>query len=299
MVENLKGIIPAIISPCNEHDEFQEDTFATLALHLFQEGVNGLYVCGATGDGYNMRIEERKRASEIAVEVSKQFSGTVIAHVGTNNTRDSIALAEHAVEVGVHAVAAMPPPNHSTRELVKYYKDVLTAAQLPFLIYHIPHLTGHDLPLSVFYELLEISGVIGVKFSGSNLFLMKQILLAYPDAVVFNGDDELLCPALLYGAIGGIGMTYNIFPRLFVSLFSAVQSSSFSYAMKLQNLFNRFLHIAMKYGIMPVLNLMMAERGFGPFVKRRPRTVLNKKEIVDFHNETRSILQEIDNELSN
>ena len=139
MALNLEGIIPAIVSPCNEQDKFLENKFASLVSHLYQKGVNGLYVCGATGDGYNMRIEERKEASKIAVDVSKQFSGIVIAHVGTNNTRDSIILAEHANNVGVHVVAAMPPPNYSTKELVSYYKDVSSAAQLPLLIYHIQH----------------------------------------------------------------------------------------------------------------------------------------------------------------
>ena len=38
MVENLKGIIPAIISPCNEHDEFQEDTDKILIGVVVDEG---------------------------------------------------------------------------------------------------------------------------------------------------------------------------------------------------------------------------------------------------------------------
>ena len=49
--KQLEGIIPAITSPCNEEDAFQEKTFMKLADWLYQQGVDGLYVCGATGDG--------------------------------------------------------------------------------------------------------------------------------------------------------------------------------------------------------------------------------------------------------
>ncbi len=298
MVQRLQGIMPALVSPCDEDDRFLEDAFASLALHLYEQGVHGLYVCGATGDGYNMRLEERKRATEISVEVSRQFSGTVIVHVGTSNTRDSVELAEHAASAGAHAVAGMPPANRSRGELISYYQEVAKAAGLPSLIYHIPHLTGHNLPLAAFCELLDIPGVVGLKFSGSNLFLMKRILLAHPGAVIFNGDDELLCPALLYGAVGGIGLTYNIFPRFFVSLYATVESGDIARAMDMQNRFAAFLHRVIEFGTVAVLDLLMRERGFGPFAKRRPRTVLDEAAIKSFHDEVDPLIAAVEQGLS-
>jgi len=290
----LQGIIPAIASPCDEKDLFLEDRFASLATHLYEQGVHGLYVCGETGDGHRMRLDERKRATEIAVEVSKRYSGTVIVHTGTSNTRDSAGLAEHAAVAGAQVVAAMPPANRSHAELYSYYREVAHAAGLPSLIYHIPHLTGHDLPIEVLDRLLGIPGVIGAKFSGSNLFLMKRILLARPDAVIFNGDDELLCPALLYGAVGGIGLTYNIFPRFFLSLYAAVRVGDVSRAMEMQNRFAAFLHKAIEFGTNSVLELLLREQGFGPFIKRRPRTVLDEASVRRFHAEVDSLIAAVE-----
>ena len=290
----LRGIIPAITSPCDENDMFLEDAFASLAGHLYQQGVHGLYVCGATGEGTNMRLQERKRATEIAVEVSKPFAGTVIVHLGTSNTRDSVELAEHAASAGAHAVASMPPANRSHAELISYYRAVTEAAQLPSFIYHIPHLTGHNLPLRVFCELLDIPGVTGIKFSGSNLFLMKRILLARPGTVIFNGDDELLCPALLYGAAGGIGLTYNLFPRFFVSLYNTVRAGDIVRAMDMQDRFAAFLHRAIEFGTRSVLDLLMRERGFGPFTYRRPRTVLDEAASRKFHDEVDPLMAAVE-----
>lgn len=283
MSKKLCGIIPAITSPCDENDRFLEEPFGALINSLYAAGVHGLYVCGATGDAYNVRIEERKKALAIAVKLSARHRGLVIAHVGTLNSRDSMELAAHAADTGADAVACMPPANRSHDELYAYYRDVARAAKIPTLIYHIPHLTGHNLPASFFCKLFDLPHVAGIKFTDYDLFLMKRLLLDRPDIVVFNGSDELLALGLLYGACGGIGMTYNIFPKYFVNLYQAVLDGKIARAIEMQNRFCAFLNCAMGYGIRPVLDLIMRERGFGPFSCRRPRTVLSEAASREYH----------------
>jgi N-acetylneuraminate lyase len=281
----FKGILPAIISPCDDHDSFCEDAFSATATYLYRQRAHGLYVCGATGDGFSMRLEERKRATELAVEVSKDFKGVVIAHVGTTNNRDACELAAHAAQVGADAVSSMPPSNKSCAQLKDYYAAVAKAAGIPLFIYHIPALTGQNLSLPQLLELLDIPGVAGLKFSDANLFVLKRILLERPAVIAFNGNDELLCPGLLYGAHGGIGLTYNLFPELFVRLYEAVQCGDWRRAMALQDSFQPFLGVAINHGIFAVLNLLMREKGFGPFCTRRPRVELSAAQAKQFHAE--------------
>ena len=132
MSSKLKGIIPAIISPCNEQDVFLEDAYSNLAESFYREKVHGLYVCGFTGDCFNMRLEERKRAAELAVAASKKFRGQVIVHVGTPNSRDSMELAEHAANAGADAVSCMPQSNLNHAKLLQYYRqDVAQGGRHP------------------------------------------------------------------------------------------------------------------------------------------------------------------------
>lgn len=295
MSNKLFGIMPAITSPCDENDRFLEDIFASLAEHHFQQGVHGLYVCGRTGDGYNLRTDERRRAAEIAREVSQGFDdGQVIVHIGAGNTREAVILAEHANSIGVSAVASMPPANYTHKELYDYYRDLAKAAKLPLFVYHIPQISNHNLPLTVFQELLDIPGVVGIKFSGSNLFLMKRLLLLRPDTLIFNGDDELLTPALLYGACGGIGMTYNLFPKFFVTLYETVQKGDIPRAMCMQNCHALFLQLALKYGLRASFDLLMKDRGFGPFTYRKPRTVLDEASAKELYQELDPVISEME-----
>lgn len=297
MKSDLKGIMPAIISPCNEQDAFLEDTFSQLAEGFYRSGVHGLYVCGYTGDCFNMRLAERKRAAELAVAASRKPGGKVIVHVGSTNTRDSVELAEHAAGAGAAAIACMPPSNRNQVQLHQYYTDVARAAQLPVYIYHIPALTNQNLPLESLLQLLDIPGVVGLKFSDSNLFLLRRLVIARPDVGIFNGNDELQCLALMYGACGGIGMTYNLFPKLFVGIYQAAMVGDYARALQLQHSYLPFLDVAVKYGIMPAFDFLMRRQGVTGLSFRRPRQQLDAAAGARLEKDLGPILERIDRTL--
>lgn len=271
MRAHLKGIFPAVASPCDDQDMFLEDRFAALVADLYRAGVNGLYVCGGTGDGYRMRLEERKRAAQIALDLSERTHGRVIVHVGTTNSRDAIELATHAAASGAAAISSMPPPGADLGELRNYYSEIARAAGIPVLIYHLPSRATAVPTLDQLLALLDIEGVVGLKLSDWNLFFMRRLRLARPELVIFNGFDEFLYPGLLYGAQGGIGMWYNLFPRLFVGVYAAVQAADHAKAIALQDCLLSFLDLAWRYGLEPVFELLMNRRGYGPHCFRRPR----------------------------
>jgi len=277
MGTELRGVFPAIASPCDENDVFLEEEFASLVTHLYRAGVQGLYVCGGTGDCYNMRLDERRRAAEIAVRLSGDFGGTVIVHVGASNTRDAAELASHAAEAGAAAVSSMPPMKRSHSQLKSYYGNVARAAQIPLLIYHNPAYSGSMPTVDQLVELLDIDGVVGFKFSDWNLGFMKSVIAMRPHVAVFNGYDEILCPGLLYGAHGGIGLNYNLFPKLFLGIYEAVAERDLAAAMELQDRLQPFMDVMWQYGLPQSFEFLMREWGLATYVWRRPRVSLDKE----------------------
>lgn len=275
MAQRLSGIMPAVASPCSEDDTFLEEEFAALVTCLYGHGIHGLYVGGGTGDGYNQRPDERKRGAEIACELGRQHQRKTIVHVGALNSREAMALAEHAAECGADALASMPPPTRGQAELVLYYRDICRAGQLPVIIYHIPALTGYTPNLENMLELLDIEGIVGLKATDWNLFFIRRLLLERPDICVFNGYDEYLALSLFYGATGGIGTFYNLFPELFLGIYRAVQAGDFDRALRLQMPFVELAHLFHRYGVRPVFELLMRQRGLAPFCFRRPRLELS------------------------
>lgn len=295
--DNWAGIIPAVASPCDDRDRFLEDTFSKLVTSLWQTGINGLYVCGNTGDGFKMRLEERKRAAQIAVELSQEHQGKVIIHVGSTNSRDAMELSGHAAGIGASAVSSIPLRNATHSQQLSYYTDIAGAAQIPVLVYHIPILTGNSSTVEEMVQLLDIPGVIGLKLTDWNLFYMKRLLLARPQAIVFNGFDEFLLPGLLYGARGGIGTSYNLFPQLFVEIYNNCRQGNIDRALELQNHFIAFCDLGWKYGIPPIFEHLMRKRGFGPYCFRQPRWELSDEVLKSFEPELDQLVAAIEEAL--
>jgi N-acetylneuraminate lyase len=256
----LKGILPAVVSPYREDGSFDDELYAGHIEYLFKSGIDGLYINGATGDSGQMTITERKLAAETAVALGKKQGGASIVHVGSNSTRDSIDLACHAALIGADAVSAMPIANTSAFQLNRYYEDIARASGLPLLVYFIPALTHRDIGLEEMLRLLEIDQVIGFKFSDYNLFYMKRILLSRPDTVVFNGNDEIFTFGILNGAKGGIGMTYNVFPKLYQSIYTCIKKDNLAAALLLQDAAAKYIDYSAKIGIKQAVEFCVGER---------------------------------------
>ena len=63
---------------------------------------------------------------------------------------------------------------------------------------------------------------------------MRQIGLLRSDLVVYSGFDDVFVSGLIMGAHGGIGLTYNFMPQLFVGIYKAVQTGDLAKARELQ-----------------------------------------------------------------
>jgi N-acetylneuraminate lyase len=175
----------------------------------------------------------------------------VIVHIGAQDTRTAITLAEHAAANGADALASIPPINRSHAEVLGYYRELARAASgLPLLVYHIPTYTHHTPTADQLAELLDIRGVIGLKFTDYNLLLMNEIHARQPNALVLYGRDEQLLAGLMFGAAGGVGTTYNIAPRWYVNLWEACRAGRYAEALEWQKRLNTIMHELLKVGVM-------------------------------------------------
>ena len=214
----FKGVIPALISPLDENGDVKEETARRLIDWQLSAGVDGFYVCGATGEGVVMKPASRKRLVEIAIEMTKN-RGFVISHVGAVDLATATELAVHAAKAGADAIASVPPFFYGyTLPEVKNYYAAIASVELPTLIYASP-LAGTVFTRGIIESIMEIKGIVGLKWTNPNYYEMGRIKqINGGDINVINGPDETLLCGLCMGADGGIGGTYNMMPKRFVAL---------------------------------------------------------------------------------
>ena len=97
---------------------------------------------------------------------------TIVAGVGSNDTRHAIDMTERATEIGADALLHVNPYYNrpSRRGIVAHYREVVRATNLPILLYNIPQRTGSDLPNELLAELAQLPNIVAVKqANASNL----------------------------------------------------------------------------------------------------------------------------------
>jgi N-acetylneuraminate lyase len=235
-LDNLSGIFPATVSTFDMDGKFDPSSMRRIVRHQIDAGVHGLYVCGGTGEGLLMNSKERQDLLETVLDETRG-AVTVIAHVGAFQIPESIALAQHASGIGVDAISALPPsyfykPDEISQ--INYYKSIAQVSEVPLLIYNIPQRTGIAMTESLYDELIQIDNVIGMKDSSGDIYTLGHLASKWKESVIFEGEDSLLLPSLIAGAIGGIGASYNLMPELYVQLWEAYQGNNIDKAAEIQ-----------------------------------------------------------------
>ncbi|MBE5040463.1 dihydrodipicolinate synthase family protein [Ructibacterium gallinarum] len=247
-LSKYKGIIPAFYACYDEKGEISPERVRAFTRYFVKKGVKGVYVNGSSGECIYQGVEERKTVIENVMAEAKGKL-TVINHVACNNTRDSVELARHSQQVGVDAIASIPPiyfhlPEYS---IAGYWNAISAAApELNFVIYNIPQLAGTALTMSLFHEMLKNPRVIAVKNSSmptQDIQMFKADgIAARGEFLVFNGPDEQFVAGRAIGADGGIGGTYGVMPELFLKLNALIISGECERAMELQYDINAIIY---------------------------------------------------------
>ncbi len=132
---------------------------------------------------------------------------TIVAGVGSNDTRHAVMLTERATELGADALLSVNPYYNrpSRRGIVAHYREVVRATDKPILLYNIPQRTGADMPNDLLAELAQLDNIVGVKQANpDNLAKIDGLM-------VYAGNDDMLADVLDLGEPGGILVASHLF----------------------------------------------------------------------------------------
>jgi 4-hydroxy-tetrahydrodipicolinate synthase len=198
-VPALGAILTAIVTPFDSDGNVDEQVFVALMAHLYDNGSDGFVVCGTTGEASTLTDEEH--LGVIGLAVSERPDGaTIVAGVGSNDTRHAVHLTASACELGVDGLLSVNPyynrPNR--RGILAHYREVSRAADRPVVLYNIPQRTGSDMSNDLLAELAQLDHIEAVKQANNdNLALVDGLDL-------YAGNDEILARVLDLGGAGGI-----------------------------------------------------------------------------------------------
>ncbi|HUB03902.1 MAG TPA: 4-hydroxy-tetrahydrodipicolinate synthase [Solirubrobacteraceae bacterium] len=206
MADKLGSILTAMVTPFDADGNVDEDAAVALMHHLIEHGSDGLVICGTTGEASTLDDEEHLGMIRLAVQ-EMRGECTIVAGVGSNDTRHAIHLTERATEIGPDALLHTNPYYNrpSRRGIVRHFEEVSRATDLPIVLYNIPQRTGSDMPNDLLAELAQLDNVFAVKqANAANLAKVDGLR-------IYAGNDDLLADVLDMDEAGGILVASHLF----------------------------------------------------------------------------------------
>jgi 4-hydroxy-tetrahydrodipicolinate synthase len=212
----IRGLIAPILSPFNDDLSFDQNSYNELAKTLLRSGCAGLAPFGTTGEALSISVEERKQALDgliaSGIDPSALIPGTGLCNLG-----ESVALSQHATDLGCEGVMVLPPfyfKGVSDDGLFSYYEELIARVNrdnLRIYLYHIPQVSGVGLSIDLVNTLKEKypSIIVGIKDSSGDWENTKN-LLSIDNLVVYPGSELPLIDAMKLGAPGCISATANL-----------------------------------------------------------------------------------------
>jgi 4-hydroxy-tetrahydrodipicolinate synthase len=203
---HLGSILTAMVTPFGPDGRVDEEAAVRLMNHLVDHGSDGLVVCGTTGEVSTLTDEEQLGLIELAVREMRARC-TIVAGVGSNDTRHAVHLTERATALRPDALLSVTPYYNkpSRRGIVRHYQEIDRATDLPILLYNIPQRTACDVDNDLLAELAQLEHVSGVKQANpANLAKIDGLQ-------IYAGNDDLLARVLDMGEPGGVLVASHLF----------------------------------------------------------------------------------------
>jgi len=291
MLESCSGALTALLTPCDDDGRIDFAAIHRLVDEQVSRGIVGLFVLGTAGQGPMMTTDERMKVLE-AIMAAVDGRISVIAHVGAMPTPAATALAAHAKNVGVTAMASVPPVYYRPDKIaVRSYYAALrdTVGDLPLLAYNNPSATGYTIsPLEAF-DLMAAGTIDGVKQATALIAEANHLIELGVPTWMANADLNLA--AVTMGAHGTISTITNVVPEPFVALFNAVQDGDIAAARHHQGVID-FVAPRLRNPTIGGLHAGAALRGWPAGQARRPLRPPREEENVAIAEAVERVLQE-------
>ena len=224
-------VLTAMVTPFTRDGELDLDAAQKVATHLVEHGNDGLVVSGTTGESPTTTVTEDGRLLAAVLEAVGDRA-TVIAGVGTNDTRHSVQLAQQAKKSGAHGLLIVTPYYSKPPQsgLLAHFTEVTRAGDdTPVMLYDIPGRSAITIADDTYLAMADNPLIVAMKDAVGDLdrgaWLMSQTGLS-----IYSGDDPLNLAWLAMGASGVVSVVSHAAGRQYAEMVAAVDAGDLAAA---------------------------------------------------------------------
>lgn len=243
-MSSFSGIWVPLVTPFHQ-GEIDFTALKSLCTRLLKRGIDGVVVCGTTGEAPMLTKEEQLQVLDAVLEVVPGHQ-VIMGLSGTH--MPVIREMQDAILHRPVAGLLIPAPYYirpSQAALVAWFTEIADHATVPVVLYNIPYRTGVQMELDTFRQLAKHPRITAVKDCGGSIDLTLS-LIADGELDVLCGEDVQIFSTLSLGGKGAIAASSHIFTKEFVQLIKQFKEQDIVAARKTF------------FGLLPMIRLMFS-----------------------------------------
>lgn len=225
----IQGMVAAPFTPLHEDGSLNLSIIPDYYKMLKANGIKGAFICGSTGEGVSLTMNEKKQVANAWATLTKTDSDfKLILFIGGLCLSESKELAIYSKEISVDAVSLTAPfyfkPANVQSLAACCIEVAAVVPDMPFYYYHIPVLTGVNFPMFDLLTLIDeaIPNFAGIKYTHEDFMdFLSCINFKEGKYEMLWGRDENMLSALALGTKGFVGSTFNYAAPLYHHLINA------------------------------------------------------------------------------
>ena len=227
----MKGSIVAIVTPMNQDETIDFDSFIKLIKFHEDSRTDGIVLVGTTGESATLSKTEREEIFKFAKSTTNI---PLMAGIGSSSTSEACELADIALKNDIRECLAVTPYyNKPSQKGLSLHYEELSKTGANIILYNVPGRTGVDLLPSTVLKLTENENITGIKEAINTESRFKDLLAVKairPDFLLLSGDDPTFVSFMKSGADGIISVAANVMPKQIKKLSDLCFSKQFEEA---------------------------------------------------------------------
>ena len=235
--EPFGRVVTAMVTPFAEDGSVNYEVAEKLAVHLVENGSDGLAVCGTTGESPTLSWSEEYEL----FKVIKQAVGDrakILAGTGSNSTTEAISATIKAAKLDLDGSLQVVPYYNKPPQagLYEHFRAIAEACpELPMMLYNVPGRTSCNLAPETVANLAQIENIVAIKEASGDLEQACKIRCLTPDNfAIYSGEDALTLPMLAVGSSGVVSVASHLVGKQMQSMIAAFMAGNNDKATEIQ-----------------------------------------------------------------
>jgi 4-hydroxy-2-oxoglutarate aldolase len=181
----MEGVFAALTTPFYPDERIYFRKIEANVAHYSRSLLAGLVALGSTGEAVTLDDAESHDVLR-AVAQAAAPEKVLVAGVGRESVKGTVALAEVAADLQYDAVLVRPPSYYAANlpapAMLNYFRSVADRSPLPVILYNIPKCVPYQIPIELIAELAQHPNIIAIKDSSGSVDRIRDTVAATRNA---------------------------------------------------------------------------------------------------------------------